>query len=84
MEFPCRYGTFDKLEAEEIAKEYKADVGQTEWKFIGTEEPDPDRYDVVFRNVESYAQYLADKYGEKGIDARIFYKDGKIIEIKSK
>lgn len=84
MEFPYRYGTFDKDKAEEMAEKYGADFGKTEFKFLGTHEPDPDKYDVVFRNVESYAQYLADRYSmlkEGTPDARIFKDDGTVVDI---
>jgi hypothetical protein len=41
-----------------------------------------DSYKIIFSTIEIYAQYLADKYGWTNPDCRIFYKDGRIIEIK--
>lgn len=80
--FPYRYASFKKKEAEEIANKYKADYGKTTWKFMNKEKPDPNQYDVVFRNIESYAQYLKDNYSIRdGIDSRIYYKNGSKKEI---
>lgn len=88
--FPYRYGTLEKNEAEKIADKYKADLGKTTWKFLGTHDSDPTKYDVIFRDVESYAQFITDKYGywgwsnkNKQVEARIFYKDKKMKEIIS-
>lgn len=40
---------------------------------------------VRFHNIEEYAQYLADAHGWTTPDARIYYADGKVVEIhKSK
>ncbi|MGF9741960.1 DUF7296 family protein [Bacillus pumilus] len=39
---------------------------------------------IKFRNIEEYAQFLADKYGWTTPDARIFYKDGKVTEINKR
>ena len=38
---------------------------------------------VKFRNVEEYAQFLANEYGWTTPDARIYYKDGTVKEIYS-
>lgn len=38
---------------------------------------------ISFRNVEEYAQYLANEYGWTSPDARIFYKNGTVTEIFS-
>lgn len=35
----------------------------------------------AFNTVEEYAQHLANEYGWTTPDARIFYKDGRIVEI---
>lgn len=78
---PKRHGTFNKELAEKIAIAYKADCGQSTWGFRNGE-PDPDDYDVVFRDVESYAQFIADNYStRKGLDSRIFYTQGTVLEI---
>lgn len=36
---------------------------------------------ISFRNIEEYAQFLADEYGCTSPDARVYYKDGKVKEI---
>ncbi len=36
---------------------------------------------IRFKDIEEYAQYLADKYSCTTPDARIFYKDGTVKEI---
>lgn len=38
---------------------------------------------ICFKDIEEYAQYMADKYGWTSPDARIFYKDGTVKEIYS-
>ena len=81
--FPYRYSSFDKKEAEEITDKYKTDYGKTTWNYGNTRNPDPTKYDVIFRDIESYAQYLTDNYSiGKGIDGRIYYNNGKVIDIK--
>ena len=35
----------------------------------------------TFKDIEAYAQYLADKYGWTDPDARIFYANGEVKEI---
>lgn len=84
IEIPYRFGTFSKEEAEKYAKVYNAEFGPTTWGFLGGD-PDPDRCDIVFNDVESYAQFLADRWGRfmsrVGVDARVFYDDGRVVEI---
>lgn len=36
---------------------------------------------IRFRNIEEYAQFMADKYGWTTPDARIYYNDGSVKEI---
>ena len=36
---------------------------------------------ISFKNIEEYAQYLANEYGWTTPDARVFYKNGKVKEI---
>jgi len=36
---------------------------------------------IRFESIEQYAQFLADEYGFTTPDARIFYKDGTVVEI---
>ena len=38
---------------------------------------------ISFKNIEEYAQYLANEYGWTSPDARIFYKNGNVKEIFS-
>ncbi|WP_144666767.1 DUF7296 family protein [Bacillus altitudinis] len=39
---------------------------------------------IKFRDIEEYAQFLADEYGWTTPDARIFYKDGSVTEINKR
>jgi len=40
--------------------------------------------EFTFKNIVSYAQFLADKYGWTTPDTRIYFKNGKVKEIFSK
>lgn len=79
--FPYRYGTFDKTEAQKKAKKYGADYKKTTWGFRnGT--PDPNRYDIIFKNPKQYMKYLvSDIRWNKKVEGRIFYLSGKVFEI---
>lgn len=82
MDFPYRYSSFGIAEAKEIAKKHNANYEKTTWRFMNKEEPDPEKYDVVFKNPESYLKYLADNYGfGNAVDGRVFYKNGKVFEV---
>lgn len=35
----------------------------------------------IFKNIEEFAQYMADEYGWTSPDVRIFYIDGEVKEI---
>jgi len=70
---------------EEFLEKYKGyDVRNVkEWKLSFW------RYKIIewtihFRNIEEYAQFLADKYGWTTPDVRIFYKDWTVKEIFKK
>lgn len=39
---------------------------------------------LTFKTIRSYAQHLANEYGWTKPDARIFYKNGKVVEVFSK
>lgn len=39
---------------------------------------------IRFKDIEEYAQYLADEYGWTKPDSRIFYKDGSVKEVYSR
>jgi hypothetical protein len=79
---PYRYGTFSLEDVMDRATRHKIGYAQTTWRFLGTHEPEPDKYDLIFPTVESYAQYLASEYRATTPEARIFYKNGKVKEIK--
>lgn len=40
--------------------------------------------DLVFNDIEEYAQYLADKYSWTTPDVRIYYKDGNVKEFSTR
>lgn len=76
-EFPYRYGTFNKKDAESIQEKYDAEMVETAHK-----NPYGDkRYDVLFETPESYMLYSADNYGWTSPDGYIYYKGREKIEI---
>lgn len=64
-----RYGSYEVVEKPIWKKEY----GTRE--YVGR---------IKFRNIEEYAQFMADEYGETIPDIRIYYHDGNVKEIFSK
>ena len=74
--FPFAYSTFDKETAEKFAKKYGVEVRESEKP--GHQKNNPM---VVFPDIESYAQFLADEYGWTEPDGRLFFADGKVKEI---
>lgn len=74
---PYEYASFTKADAEKITESYD-DI-----ESYNVEKPHrPDmNFGVKFNTIESYAQYMADRYGWTSPDARIFYKNGEIKEI---
>lgn len=82
IEIPYRYGCFSLKEAKKFSKKYNIKYDKTEFRFMGIKEPNPDDYDIIFDTIEKYAKYLCDEYGNDGIDGRIYYKNGKVLEIK--
>ena len=54
LTFPHRYGTFDLEKAKNSGIKYK----KTTWRFMGTEKPDPSKYDLIFDDIESFAKFL--------------------------
>lgn len=79
LEFPYKYASFTKQDADKIASTYDAEAYKTNEK-----KPYGDRvFGVEFKKVEAYVQYMADLYGWTSPDARIFYKDGTVKEINS-
>lgn len=69
------YGCFPRKQAEQIAEEYGCRLEKHEGKHH------PGEWNVIFPDIESYAQYLADKIAWTSPEARIFYKNGSVIEI---
>lgn len=63
-----KYGKFNIVENPKWEKKY------TSKKYIGK---------ISFRNIEEYAQCLADEYGRTKPDVRVFYKNGNVKEIFS-
>lgn len=61
-----KYGKFKIVESPKWEQKYSIK------KYIGK---------ISFRDIEEYAQFLADEYGWTKPDARIFYKNGNIKEI---
>jgi len=82
IKFPYTHGTFDLCEAKDKAKQYNLEYKKTVFRFLGKGKPNPNEYDLIFNNVESYAKYLANEFGFGGIDARIYYLKGEVIDIK--
>ena len=37
--------------------------------------------ETKLKTIEEYAQHVANEYGDDPVDSRIFYKDGRILEI---
>lgn len=57
-----------------VIEEPKFDSGYSTKSYVGT---------IRLKNIEEYAQYLANEYGWTSPDARIYYADGRIKEIFS-
>jgi hypothetical protein len=77
MEFPYRYGAFNKKDAESIQEKYDAEMVETT-----RQRPYGDnKYDVLFETPESYLSYMADKYGWTSPDGYIYYKGREKVEI---
>ena len=82
LKFPYRYGTLSLNEAMATAKEYGIDFDKTTWRYMGTHEPDPNRYDLIFKTVEEYAKYLIKGYKFMSVCARIHFENGTILQIQ--
>ena len=72
IEFPYKYSTINEKEIETY-KSYGATIDEETPKFW-----------VTFPTPESYMQCMADKYGWTKPDGRIFYLDGRVVDIYSK
>lgn len=79
MIFPYRYGTFEESKAKKISKDYGIKYDKTNCENSLYE------FDLIFENPEQYLKYMCKEYGgffEKGQpEGRIFYNNGKILEI---
>jgi hypothetical protein len=80
IEIPYRYGTLTLKEARRTGYEYK----KTTWKGYKGSNPNPKEYDLIFNSIIEYAQYHADSFSWTNPDVRIFYYNGKVVEIRSK
>lgn len=79
LDFPYEYGAFEEKEANKLGEKYGSEVIEKDVKKNHTPAR---RFYVVFKDVEAYAQYLSDEYGWTDPDARVFYSDGTVVEIK--
>jgi hypothetical protein len=75
--FPYEYGTFTEDQATKIAEKYQADLKKVAKKKIYGN----NTHYVVFKTVESYAQYISDDYGWLDPDCYIYYKAGRKVSI---
>jgi hypothetical protein len=69
------HGSYAENEARALADKYGAKCVKATRKYASY------THDVIYPNIEAYAQYLADEHGWTAPDARIFYKDGTVKEI---
>jgi hypothetical protein len=74
LKFPYRYGSFKKDVVSELCQKYEITYSLSE----------TNGYDLIFDDISSYCQYMADEYGWTNPDCRIYYNDGRIIPIFSK
>jgi len=83
LEFPYRFGTLSLQSAKDSGYKYE----KTTFVYARRDKPDPNEYDLIFDTIKEYAQYLADDYSwykQNEIKARLFYYDGRVVEIKKK
>lgn len=73
--FPYQMGCFTGDEAKSIAKKYGVEVVPTKYKSYRDKNSD-----VVFMDITSYSQYMADEYGWTSPDTRIFYKGNQPVQ----
>ena len=81
MKFPKTYGTFTEERAKELSGKYNIEARKCNPtpKYV-TKGRD---WELVFTAVDQYAQWMADEYGWTSPDVRIYYADGRVLEIKS-
>ena len=81
MEFPKTYGTFTEERAKELSEKYNVEARKCKQvAIIGDEKRN---WELVFTAIDQYAQWVADEYGWTSPDVRIYYADGKVLEISS-
>ena len=81
MEFPKTYGTFTEERAKELSEKYNVEARKCKQvAIIGDEKRN---WELVFTAIDQYAQWVADEYGWTSPDVRIYYADGKVLEINS-
>ena len=84
LEFPYRYGTFEEKDAKAIAEKHKVKYDKTTWRLMNTHKPDPNKYDIIFNDVESYARYLKGEHvyhRNVGVEIRIYYKNKTVVSL---
>ena len=81
MKFPKTYGTFTEERAKELSEKYNIEARKCNpTPKYGTKGRD---WELVFTAVDQYAQWVADEYGWTSPDVRIYYADGRVLEINS-
>lgn len=82
IKLPYRYGELSLKDAKKSGQKYE----KTTWRFMGTHDPNPNRYDLIFDNIEEYAKYVVGRYNLIGTNpaARVFYNHGQVVEIEGK
>lgn len=81
LEFPYRYGTLSINEAMGAAKRFGVNFDKTTWRYMGTHEPDPNQFDLIFESIEQYAKYMCGNYRFMQYGARIHFNGGTILKI---
>jgi hypothetical protein len=78
--FPYTYGGFSRENP--WSNQLPPDVMALKYHVKIVNNPNnKDKFDIVFKNVVDYAQFMADSYGATTPDVRIFYADGSVKEI---
>lgn len=80
---PRQYGGISKEESQELSERYGLKIKRKKKPTDGSYFDTKCLFEVVFPTIESYAQYLADHYGWTKPDCRIYYANGKVVEIFS-
>jgi len=80
IELPNVWGGLTQSQAEKIAETYKVNARKSKEK---SSSDNARNWEVVFETIDSYARYLADRFGWTTPDVRIFYANGSVLEINS-